>query len=104
MLLVRHREVPNVPFIQLDKDTLEQINSDQPFSCEDDLLNWQPREDYVYNTEIGTRALRHAPFCTDGEFVYLMVRHYSTRIGDGLIRVTIEKYKLEGRHFTRLEE
>ena len=40
MLLVRHREVPNVPFIQLDKDTLEQINSDQPFTCEDDLLNW----------------------------------------------------------------
>ena len=104
MLLVRHDGRTDVPFIELDKDTLKPITEARPFTSENDLLSWTPHEDFSSNDKLGTRAMRHAQFHSDGEYIYCLVRHYSTRILEGLIRFTIEKYTLKDRHFTRIQE
>ena len=77
MLLVRHDGRTDVPFIELDKDTLKPITEARPFTSENDLLSWTPHEDFSSNDKLGTRAMRHAQFHSDGEYIYCLVRHYS---------------------------
>ena len=55
-----------MPFIQVDKDTLEVMEDAEPFTSEDNLLSWKSDEAYDSSLLFGTRGMRHVPFCTDG--------------------------------------
>ena len=86
MLLGRHSGRDDVPFFQIDKETLKVMEDAEPFTSEDNQLSWTPDEDYDSSLEDGTRGMRHVPFCSDGQFVYCLVRHYRERYGEGLVR------------------
>ena len=109
MLLVRHREAPDVPFVIFDKQTLKPAEGEEPFRVadgEDDYLKWTPLDtEFEENQQQGNRWHRASPMFSDGENIYMLVQYKQTNFTSPIVRTVLEVYEVsEDRQMKRINE
>ena len=97
-LLVRHRDVPDVPFVVFSKETLERDENAQPYGMadgEDDHLKWTPIDtEFPENDEDGNRWMRACPMFSDGENIYLLVQYKRQSYTSRVVKTVLETYEV----------
>lgn len=96
-LFARHSGAPDLPFVEIDKDTLDlkQI-PENTHSC--DSLKWTPLDTaYEENKEQGNRWMRSCPLYFDGEQLHALVGYTVRGHQDAMVKFVVETYSLQGQ-------
>ena len=102
-LYIRHEDAKDVPFVEVDKETLEIKKEQSTYIGEDGgkvPLAWTTQneltEEQKNNSEDGMRALVSCPMFHDGKLLYVLVPYVQMDSdGDSLHRLACEVYKTE---------
>jgi len=103
---IRSAHLPDQPFVELDVDTCKVMEDYEPWTSEDNLLNWTDNttQSTVGNDEDGYRYFRGAQMHYLNDELWVIVPYFAKEYTSSLKRLVIEVYKREGRHFTRTNE
>ena len=110
LLLVRHRDAPDVPFVVWDKQTLKKSEDAEPFSLaegeNEDYLKWTPLDtEYPENLEEGNRWHRASPMFSDGELIYMLVQYRQKGFDTPIVKTVLETYEVSDDHkMKRIQE
>ena len=110
LLLVRHRDAPDVPFVVWDKQTLKKSEDAEPFVLaegeNEDYLKWTPLDtEYPENLEEGNRWHRASPMFSDGELIYMLVQYRQKGFDTPIVKTVLETYEVSDDHkMKRIQE
>ena len=93
---IRHEGAPDVPFVKLNKTTLELNTEAAPIEHaegSEKKMIW-PREGLVPDeTEEGKRYMGLAPLASDGKFIYAIVTYRKDDEKSEIVAVYVEQYE-----------
>jgi len=103
---LRSSHLPDQPFVELDVEKCAVKEDYEPWTSEDNLLNWSEDNETgeVQESETdGYRLLRPTQMHYFDNELWIIVPYYRTnKYTSGTIkRLVVEVWKREGRHFTR---
>ena len=110
LLLIRHRDAPDVPFQIFKKDNLTHDAEARPFTSDGgarDHFRWTPLDErFSTDTVSGNRWMRACPMFSDGELIYTLVQYRESSFTSPLVKVVLETYELDevSRRVTRISE
>ncbi len=102
---IRSGHLPNEPFVELDPETCMVKENYEPYTSEDNLLNWTSEESSNFGDEEGGyRYLRPTQMHYLNKELWIIVPYYAKEYTSSIKRLVIEVWELEGRHFTRKQQ
>ena len=103
---VRSGHLPDEPFVPLDRETCKVAENYQPFTSEDNLLNWtsDSEQSAIGSAEKGYRYLRGAQMHYRDNELWIMASYKESTWDSPIKQYVVEVYKREGRCFRRTQE